>query len=543
MKILHGFCILAAAVAGVMIGKSISTATPAGPAEETPSYAFPTAARQSQASAPDPNAIRRLWEMHDSEGGLALLLPMDPESAYELLLGFPGGNVQEWLAKLLEEHDPESGALLLRVFLRHPLHHHDFGIASTVFRHAALGDPALVWREAQARATSFLPAMLPALAQGMTRNNPLKAVAQASAIRSPAMKDTFLREVIEEWSGQDAKGLLTWLRVHPEKEKLVRQVKWSRMRISSASDLAEIAALIPAEAIAAGQDSRLFFDEQPDDLWIHRTDWLLALPPGPARESLCEVAASSLVSIDPEAALSLLPAVTQPGIRRQVLSAVAGFRAAVAPEDGLAFADTLSDARERSAARNAVFFTWAENDPRTAARHALKSGDPDARIMLGSVGHHWAAKDPEGAALFAIENDLPQDNKPPSVFSGMLDSAVRTWAGREPMTAATWAKTLPRGPQRDRAAAAIANGVSFRFPEEAMIWAQDIADESSRRQTLKLCFGTWLRRQPEQAAQWLQTNTLDDPIRQQLSQALEARRQNPSSGSISNLSDGTFITY
>ena len=81
---------------------------------------------------------------------------------------------------------------------------------------------------------------------------------------------------------------------------------------------------------------------------------------------------------------------------------------------GLAFADTLSDARERSAARNAVFFTWAENDPRTAARHALNSGDPDARIMLGSVGYHWAAKDPEGAARFALENDLPQDNKQPS---------------------------------------------------------------------------------------------------------------------------------
>ena len=115
----------------------------------------------------------------------------------------------------------------------------------------------------------------------------------------------------------------------------MRQVKWTRMRVSSAGDLAEIAVLIPAEAIAAGQDSRLFFGEQPDDLWIRRTDWLLALPPGPARGSLCEVAASSLAAIDPEAALSLLSAVTLPGIRRQVLSAVAGFRAAVSPEDGL----------------------------------------------------------------------------------------------------------------------------------------------------------------------------------------------------------------
>lgn len=492
---------------------------------------------------PDPFPVERLQNENDLDALLSQLRQMSPPQAYSALLGLSGINVGELLAKLVEGHGPESGQALLAIFLMHPEHHHSFSIASTVFRHAAQGDPALAWREAEAHAMHFLPAMLPALAQGMSRKAPLEAIAHAASIRSPGMRETFIREVLEEWSGTDAPGLLSWLAQQSDAKKLARLVKWGRMRLSSPHQLARLADLMPSSTVPNSTDSRLLFGEPSEDLWIRRTDWLLTIPPGAARDKLCNLAAISLTSVDPEAALKLLPALTEPAIRRQVLTAAAGFRAAASPMDGLAFADTMQDAQEREAARYAVFITWAENAPAAFSRHAIQSNDPDATRAMSTGGTYWAMKDPEGAAEFALQHDLPKGAKTETALAGMLSSTVRVWASKDPVGAANWVNGQPRGPQRDRAAAAIAGAAAIRFPEEAMIWAFDISDEAPRRQAIDLCFSTWLRMRPEQAAEWLKAAQMDDATRQRLTSSLQDHRARPFTGATQNLSQGTVVIY
>ncbi|MBE7496630.1 MAG: hypothetical protein HS117_16940 [Verrucomicrobiaceae bacterium] len=530
-----------AVLAGIFAGRVFSDAMRRDDTEPQTIAVQDSNEKKPKASQID--SARLSWDVDDPDGMLNVLRQMSPEAAYEALFSLHLEKAGELLAKLVEEHDAVDGESLLRAFLRHPEHFHSYSIASTVFCQAAEDDPALAWREAEAHGLHFLPGMLPALAQGMTRKDPLGAIKHAATIRSPGMREFFTREVIEEWSGRDTTGLLDWLGKQPDAAKLARQVKWGRMEISSAAQLAEIARLMPAEALQNLTDSELLFGKPAENLWIRRTDWLLAMPPGAARENLCHVAAMGLLSIDPEAALALLPAMAQPEVRRQVLTAVAGFRAAASPEEGLAFADSLPDAQERQAARYAAFVTWAENDAPAFTRHAMAGDDPDAKRVLSSAGIRWAMQDPEGAAAFAFENDVPKDDKAAGPFSGMLASAVQTWAGKDPVASASWVNELPRGPQRDRAAAGIALGVAFRFPDEAMIWAQDIADEASRRQTIGLCFSTWLTRQPEQAAQWLAAAQMDDTTRQRLSTVLQNRRGRPYSGSMQNISQGIIVIH
>ena len=181
-----------------------------------------------------------------------------------------------------------------------------------------------------------------------------------------------------------------------------------------------------------------------------------------------------------------------------------------------------------------MYFTWAESDPPAAARYALESGDPGAQIMLGSAGTYWAMADPESACRFALEHDQTTELK-------LLASSVGVWAGRESIGAAQWVDALPQGAQRDRAAAALATHVVYHFPEEAMIWAQNVADPDRRRQALVHCFGSWLYKDPEACGAWLESAVLDEETQSALRRQLESRLNGPRTGTTANVGEGIFI--
>ena len=186
----------------------------------------------------------------------------------------------------------------------------------------------------------FVPSMLTAMANGLAERDPRLAMDFAARVQSPSFRADFVRDVISKWSDVDGKGLMAWLRDAPDRDELMKHVKWGHMRLASSADLMEMAAMMPKEIIEAPDDFRLFHG-QAEDAWGTRTDWLLALPPGEMREKLCSFAVRGLVRTDPEAALKLLPDVKHPILRALVTSAVAGFRAAESPLDGLAFANAL----------------------------------------------------------------------------------------------------------------------------------------------------------------------------------------------------------
>lgn len=522
MKWLHGLLYSAVLLAGLIVGKRMSGAAVA----ETD--------------------VRQFWEQGDDAGcseALIRLARINREQAFGLLLSLDDDDASGLLQGLTKEV-PDAGGALMTAFLKHPAEHLSWKVGRMAFRNCAEADPNRAWQVLMAHAENFMPRYLPAIAEGMTRKDPLTAMAYAEKIQSPVSREQFAHEVLEVWSGRDGKGLLKWLREQPNKETLAKHVNWLRLSLADSAGLADVAAMLPKNLADHGRSLSALARPETEGLWIRRTDWLLALPVGEARQRLCSAAAMGLAYLDPESALELLPELQDASLRYLVTGAVAGYRAAVSPQDGLAFADALTDAEERRKARNAVFLTWADNDPAGAALHALESGDPDARIMLSSAGLNWARSDPESACRFALDRDRQSDGKP-GRRNEMLTSAVRTWMTTEPVAAARWVKALPEGDARDAAFSATASALVHRLPEESLTWASDIKDGEMRRMALSLCLTSWLHKDREKPMKWLQQAGLDEETRTHLKNALKPTVQfhqsGQSRGSENYLSEGIMI--
>lgn len=522
MKWFHWLFCLAALVAGLIVGKWVSGA----------------AVAEAE--------VKQFWEQKDEAGCLKALMRLaeiDQVRAFDLLLSLEDDDTHGLLQGLMNEL-PDAGSALMTAFVKHPEEHLSWKVGRTAFRCCAETAPERAWQEMMANAEKFMPRYLPAIAQGMTQTDPLAAMTYAERLQSPAFRDQFVHEVLEVWSGSEGEGLLKWLREQSNQPTLAKHVNWLRLNITDSAGLADIAAMLPETWADNGRSMSLQAGQQVDSIWIRRTDWLRALPPGETRERLCSVAAQGLAYLDPESALKLLPELKEAKVRQLVTGAVAGYRAAVSPQDGLAFANALTDADERRKARNAVFFTWADNDPAGAAHHALESGDPDARIMLSTAGFSWARSDPESACRFALDHDQQKDVKQ-GRRNALLTSAVQTWAGAEPVAAARWVKALPEGEARDAAFSAVASALSYRLPEESLDWAQGIKDAEMRRQTLSSCLRSWVYKDPEKPLKWLQQASLDEETRKLLSDVLkptvQAQQSGQSKGAENYLSEGIMI--
>lgn len=491
----------------------------------------------------------RAWRQQDAEGcfkALTRLAQSSPAHAFELLLSLEGDETkQQELVKRLAEEFPDAGTDFMEVFLRHPEHHRDYTLGREVFCGCARADPERAWQAMMAHAVQFMPAFLPDIARGMTQRDPQEAMRYAAKIQCPMHRESFVHEVMQEWSERDGQGLLAWLRTQPDAGTLAKHVGWFHLKLKDAAGLADIAVLMPEQTVAESfAFHRWLRRPEVEGAWVQHTDWLLALPAGEMRERLCAAAAQGLVRLDPETALKLLPEIKDAEVHHLVTSAVAGYRAAASPQDGLAFANALTDADARRKARNSVFITWAENDPASAARHAVESGDPDAKIMLNYAGGGWAMSDPESACRFALEHEPPNDGKR-GRKNEMLNSTVNIWAGAEPVAAARWVKALPEGEAKDTAISAAARALSQRLPEEGLRWAQDIKDAEIRRQALGLCFQIWLYKEQDKPGKWLQQASLDEETRKSLDTRLkyasQAHQSGRGGGSETNITDAITV--
>ncbi len=524
MRWFYGFLGLTTLLAGIVVGRKI---------------ADPRAAQELAA---------RAWQREDVEAcfeTLEQLAQSDPKRAFDFLLSLQGDETRrhQLLERLLTRR-PESGPALLEAFLQHPEHHRSFGMGRVVFRACAQVDAERAWQSLMARPGPFVPAFLPAFAEGFAKKNPQAALLYAEKIRGPVFRERFVSDVIQQWSDVDGQGLLAWLRAQPDRAPLAKYVSWDRLTIANAAALQDIAALRPKHLPTSSNMLGLPLSSEKADVWMQHTDWLLALPAGETRTRLCTAAAPGLADLDPEAALKLLPDIQDAQVRSKVTRTVSAFRAAASPQEGLAFANALTDERERAQARHAVFVTWAENDPASAARHAQESGDPDAKIMLSQAGYHMAMTDPEQACRFALENEKPGDAQAGEGHE-LLKSAVSLWAGREPVAAGRWVKALSEGALRDAAQAGVATALAHRMPEEAVAWAQAIKDAEVRRRTLQTCLTSWAFKDSEKPVKWLEQSGLDEETRKALATSLrsysKARQSGQSRGPATYLTDGIVI--
>lgn len=86
----------------------------------------------------------------------------------------------------------------------------------------------------------------------------------------------------------------------------------------------------------------------------------------------------------------------------------------------------------------------------------------------------------------------------------------QTWASLDAYANSEWVSSLPQGTNRDHAAAALAEQLTFVEPSSAVAWAGSIQNPDLRRMTLLITFGKWGGSDAPAARQALET--LDPPL-------------------------------
>ena len=214
---------------------------------------------------------------------------------------------------------------------------------------------------------------------------------------------------------------------------------------------------------------------------------------------------------DPTAALQRAKAITNPDLRYQALLGVLSFMADTDPAGALQLTQGLGDFPGNEPLSNVIYRQWATNDPQAAALAAMQAGgDNSWRSPLFQVARTWATEDPMAAANWSIGLTDPQAQ------ARSIAQVMRQWAREDVSAAANWVNSLPPGSSYDAAAAGLAASLAANHPQDAVSWAQNIADPTMRADALQRVSREVMWRNPANGAQILEsagvpTNLIPQP--------------------------------
>jgi hypothetical protein len=201
---------------------------------------------------------------------------------------------------------------------------------------------------------------------------------------------------------------------------------------------------------------------------------------------------------DLNTALDRAKAITNPDLRYQALLGVLSFMADTNPASALQLAQGLGNFPGNEPLSNAIYRQWATNDPQGAAFAASQAGGDGWRSPIFQVARTWATEDPMAAANWSIGLTDPQAQ----VRS--ISQVMREWTREDVSAAVNWVNSLPPGSSYDSAASGLASSLAANHPQDAISWAQNIADPQMRTDALQRISREIMWRNPTNGAEILQ---------------------------------------
>jgi hypothetical protein len=189
----------------------------------------------------------------------------------------------------------------------------------------------------------------------------------------------------------------------------------------------------------------------------------------------------SEAAVDVQGALDRAKAITSPDMRYMALRGVLSFIADTDPATALAIAQSLGDFPGNEPLTTMIYRQWAANDPQAAALLAMQdaAGGNPWQSPLSQVARTWASQDPTAAANWALSLTDP------TAEARTISQVMRQWSRDDMTAAANWVNGLPQGPSYDAAAAALAFSMAVNDPQDAITWADNIADPNARTNALQ----------------------------------------------------------
>jgi len=201
---------------------------------------------------------------------------------------------------------------------------------------------------------------------------------------------------------------------------------------------------------------------------------------------------------DVTTALDRAKAITNPDLRYQALLGVLSFMADSNPAGALQLAQGLGNFPGNEPLTNAIYRQWAMNDPQGAAVAAMQAGGDGWRSPIFQVARTWATEDPLAAANWSIGLTDPQTQM------RSISQVMRQWTREDVSAAVNWVNSLPPGSSYDSAAAGLAGSLAADHPQDAISWAQNIADPTMRTDALQRVSREVMWRNPTNGAEILQ---------------------------------------
>jgi hypothetical protein len=176
--------------------------------------------------------------------------------------------------------------------------------------------------------------------------------------------------------------------------------------------------------------------------------------------------------------------------KQAALRAVVSRLASTRPEQATELLLSQPDSKQRNELAGTLAETWAHQDPQSVS--SWVSQLPDGRLRQDAAAgleRSWAQQDPEAAANFVLNSLSPGEGR-----ASLLKDVAQTWAhAKWPNADATaWASQLPAGTDRDAFVAGVSQGLASCDPSQAAQLAASIGPGALQSEALRTVATFWV---------------------------------------------------
>ena len=363
------------------------------------------------------------------------------------------------------------------------------------------------------------------------------AAAVTAALATTGSDDALVRAVFAAWGKYDHSAALDHARRLPEPQRRYAAVAVlgtaggldanEKLEVAESFSVLETFVRMQAQEsalddpVAAWRDAIATYGQSPDEtgreaLWRIAQRWadsdprsavaaVAALPASTQRRSWLSSLVQHWARLDLASASVWAEALSPSAERSRLLANVAGVIAADAPQEAIAFAETLGGEAREWAIR-AALNAWAEEDPQ-AALAALAAfdelGDHARRLLWQSqIANRWANQDARAAWDWAVSQS------PSPSRAGLLWNPLGMIAQTDPLEAMALAGSLHGRERRQAMGVALRTWASNDVRAAANWAARTGNDPSERDEHLRNVLGTWARDDPLAALAWVEASDL-----------------------------------
>ncbi|MEM7387102.1 MAG: hypothetical protein AAF514_19360 [Verrucomicrobiota bacterium] len=178
--------------------------------------------------------------------------------------------------------------------------------------------------------------------------------------------------------------------------------------------------------------------------------------------------------------------------------------------EAIDWADALPEGDLKATQIDQIADSYAREDIESATQWAEDLiGQSGGEQAVRQVADEWAKTDPEAAIDWTMQLDE-------EVRADAMRSAFDEWTQSDVEGASQYLAEMPASPEKDSAVQGMALELDRENPEAAATWAETIADEEIRTETLSQVARTWMRVDAEAAQAWLPTSGLSSEAQTQV---------------------------